>query len=123
MNDLRTILVSILVILVAGAVTGVPESIHLCSGEPVETACAPVDCCGDEPEDTCCESDVTVSSIDEDMAVESLSAPSPLLRVIDLVPVATVLASVDRTPQGMHDHAEAFPPPPPDRSILSIYLI
>ena len=123
MTTVKSILISLLLLLVTGAVTGVPAAIHLCCDEPVETACAPVDCCSDEEEDSCCETDFTIDAIEDDAAPLAVYQPSPILHVIDLVPVSTADARVDRTPQQLIACAEAHPPPPPDRSVLSVYLI
>ena len=123
MTAAKTILISFLLLLVTGAVTGVPAAIHLCCDEPMEMACAPEDCCGEEEEDSCCETEVTIDAIDDDAAPMAVHQPSPILHVIDLVPVSTASARVDRAPQRLIACAEAHPPPSPDRSVLSIYLI
>ena len=101
MDAVKTILVSVLLLLVTGGVTGIPAAIHLCCDEPVEMACAPEDCCGEDEEDSCCDTEITVNAIDYEATLLAVSVPAPLLHVIALVPVATVSARHDQAPQQM----------------------
>ena len=124
MDRLKTIIVSLLLLLVTGATTGIPAAIHLCCDEVVEATCPPQDCCGDEEEDgDCCSTELEVRSIEEDASLAPCQNIEPISVQISTLPISTAVAGHLPATSFLRAFRSTHPFPPPDRAALSVYLI
>lgn len=128
MSSRRSLLTILLSVLFLTAGTAVPSLVHLCGGEPTESRCPPLECCGDveTPSDEgepCCDDKVTIRALDTDY-VSPGSADIPVVSASDLF-VDAVDLHPSRTETASYTTLLEAPPDidPPDCALLCVLLI
>lgn len=128
MSARRSLLTMLLSVLFLTAGTAVPSLVHLCGGEPTESRCPPLECCGDvetssDEGEPCCDDKVTIRALDTDYVspgsadIPVVSASDLFVDGVDILPARIELVSrVERS---------AAPPDigPPDCALLCVLLI
>ena len=107
--------------------TGVPVAISLCAMDLQETeSCETQDCCDEmeaetETDGDCCDPVISIDRLDEDLQqVDLRTAVAPISSVIATLPVSTQAEPPTASPYYL---VNEYVPPPPDRAVLSVFLI